>query len=240
MPEHVKSIKSVMVQFNLPVRNEDLPNFRGAVINTTQGNNDLFHNHSDEGVIYRYPRVQYKKINGKAALVCFQEGTEAIHEFFSKTDWSLRLGKEKHEIKVLDIRAHQFNVGIWDSDFRYSMTNWLPLNQENYLKFHKAESLTEKTAILENVLLGNFLTFAQEMNVDTSKKIKAVITRIAREKVLPFHGQLMQSYDLHFSTNLSIPDYVSLGKGASIGFGMVLQERVKRGKDYKYNTYETE
>jgi len=41
---------------------------------------------------------------------------------------------------------------------------------------------------------------------------------------------LMQSYDLHFNTNLSIPDYASLGKGGSIGFGVVLRERENRKK----------
>lgn len=230
MPDHVKPIKTVLVQFNLPVKNEDLPHFRGAVIETTKRNNDLFHNHADEGVIYRYPRIQYKKINGKAALVCYEEGTEAIYEFFSKTNWSLRLGNEEHEIRVEDIKARQFNVGIWDSVFQYKMTNWLPLNQENYQKFHQTESLTDKTVILEKVLMGNLLTFVQEMGVETDINIKAFITRIAREKVLPFHGQLMQSYDLHFNSNLSIPDYASLGKGASIGFGVVLHERSNKKK----------
>jgi hypothetical protein len=224
MPEHVKTIKIVIVQFNLPIRNEDLPHFRGAVIETTKRNNDLFHNHTRDGVIYRYPRIQYKKIKGKAALVCFEEGTEAIHEFFSNTDWSLRLGEAQHEIRVEEIKARQFNTGVWETRFNYRMTNWLPLNQENYHKYQQTESLSGKTVILEKALLGNLLTFIEGMGIETDKKITAIITRIAREKVLMYHGQLMQSYDLHFSTNVSVPNYASLGKGASIGYGVVMQE----------------
>ena len=230
MTEHMKNIRIVTVIFNIPIRNEELPLLRGAVIETTKRVNDFYHNHNDEGVIYRYPRIQYKKIHGKAALVCYEEGTVAIHYFVSNTNWFRRLGNDGREIKVEDIKGRQFNVGIWDSVFKYRITNWLPLNQENYQKYHEAESLIEKTAVLEKVLLGNLLTFAQEMGVDTSKKITAFITRIAREKILPFHGQLMQSYDLHFNSNLSIPDYASLGKGGSIGFGVVLRERENRKK----------
>ncbi len=235
MPEHVKSIKFVIVQFNLPVRIEDLPMFRGAVIETTQRKNDLFHNHGESGVIYRYPRIQYKKIRGKAALMCFQEGTEAIHDFFFQTDWSLRMGEQEHEIKVEEIKAHHYNIGIWENRFDYRITNWLPLNQENYQKYHQTVNLSEKIVILEKALLGNLLTFTQEMGVETSKKITAVITRIDREKVVQYHGQLMQSYDMHFATNVSIPNYASLGKGGSIGYGVVFKEKnLERGKKYNY------
>jgi len=72
MPEHIKSIKTVMVVFDLPIENDELPQFRGAVIETTKRNNDLFHNHTNEGLICRYPAIQHKKIEGKAALVCYQ------------------------------------------------------------------------------------------------------------------------------------------------------------------------
>ncbi len=85
MPEHIKSIKTVMVVFDLPIKNEELPQFRETVIETTKRNNDLFHNHTDEGVIYRHPAKQYKKIGDKAALVCNERGTDAIHEFFANT-----------------------------------------------------------------------------------------------------------------------------------------------------------
>jgi hypothetical protein len=227
MTESIKRIKFISVMFNIPVRNEELPGFRGAVIETTKFSNDLFHNHRDDKVIYRYPLVQYKKIRGKAALFCLEEGTEAIYDFFSNTDWSMRVVDRNEEIRVERLKAGQFNAGVWDSRFFYRMTNWLPLNQENYQKYHQSVYLSEKTAILERVLTGNILTFLEGVGIESEKKVEAAITRIAREKVLYYRGQLMQSYDLHFSANVSLPAYVSLGKGASIGYGVVLPEKIK-------------
>lgn len=119
-------------------------------------------------------------------MVCYEEGTEAIHDFFSNTNWFLRLGNDEREIKVEDIKGRQFNVGIWDSVFKYRITNWLPLNQENYQKYHEAESLIEKTAVLEKVLLGNLLTFAQEMGVDTSKKSQLSLPELPEKKYCHF------------------------------------------------------
>lgn len=36
-------------------------------------------------------------------------------------------------------------------------------------------------------------------------------------------------FDIRFKSNVSLPDYIGLGKGVSIGFGMI--------KDYKNNKY---
>ena len=229
MQQTAKPIKIVTVRFDLPIDYEELINFRGAVIQTTKRRNDLFHNHAEEGVIYRYPAVQYKKMNGKAALMCFEQGTEAIHDFFSNTDWKMRLGDRDVDIRVEDVRARQFTVGVWEHMMQYSLRNWLPLNQENYQKYHNSESYAGKMEILEKVLTGNLLTFCEGMDIHPEKKIRASIYRIVREKRVRYRGQIMQGYDLIFRTNLSIPDYAALGKGSSIGFGVVRHERPHKG-----------
>lgn len=221
MPEHLKTIRTVMVLFDLPIMNEELSQFRGAVIETTRRNNDLYHNHSDEGVIYRYPAIQYKKISGKAALVCYEKGTEAIHDFFSNTDWKLRIGQRQEEVRVLEVKARQFNVGVWENWFDYHLLNWMPLNQDNYKRYHQAESYAEKMAILESVLMGNLLTFCEGMEFRPNKEVKAAITHVKRDKIASYRGQIMQTFDLTFRSNLSVPDYAALGKGASVGFGLV-------------------
>jgi len=231
MPEHLKTIRTVMVLFDLPIMNEELSQFRGAVIETTRRNNDLYHNHSDEGVIYRYPAIQYKKISGKAALVCYEKGTEAIHDFFSNTDWKLRIGQRQEEVRVLEVKARQFNVGVWENWFDYHLLNWMPLNQDNYKRYQQAESYAEKMAILESILLGNLLTFCEGMGFRPNKEVKAVITHVKRDKIASYRGQIMQTFDLTFRSNLSVPDYAALGKGASVGFGLV-----RRKKYHKNNT----
>jgi hypothetical protein len=38
----------------------------------------------------------------------------------------------------------------------------------------------------------------------------------------------MQAFDVEFKTNVSLPDYIGLGKGASTGFGVVVKKREKK------------
>ncbi len=225
MTNHSKEIKIVTVVFNIPVRSEELPLLRGAIIKATNFSNDLFHNHNEEGVIYRYPLIQYKKISGKAALVCLEFGTEAVYDFFSQTNWSLTIGERKEELRVERIKASHFRTGIFDERFFYRMTSWLPLNQENYQRYHQSVHLAERMEILEKVLTGNILTFLEGIGLKSDKVVDAAISRVDRAKVLRYRGQLMQSYDITFSSNVTIPVYTSLGKGTSVGFGMVYPQK---------------
>jgi len=221
MEESLKHLRILTIRFDLPIRYEELSKFRGAIINLTKEKNDFFHNHSETGVIYRYPKIQYKKLGGKAALVCIDEGTEAIHDFFAGFNQPFILGTEVTELKVEDIKANQFNVGVWESSFDYQLANWLPLNQENYQKFNEVESYHEKMQILESVLLGNLLTFCEGIGIAPERPIKASIIRIVKEKRIRYRGQVMQAYDVDIKTNLSIPNFIGLGKGSGLGYGMV-------------------
>lgn len=225
MDNTAKSIAIITVRFNLEVHYEDLALFRGAVIETTGRRNDLFHNHTENGVIYRYPYIQYKRIGGKAALVCFDKGTEAIHDFFSNTDWTMRLGDRDVEIRVEDVRARRHTIAVWENTFNYTLRNWMPLNQENYQKYHSCESFSGKMEVLEKVMLGNILTFCEGFGLHPEKKVKASIRKVMRDKLVWYRGQKMQAFDIEFATNVSLPDYAALGKGASIGFGIVMGKR---------------
>ena len=221
MSENYKQIRTLSIKFDLAIRYEDIPKFRGAVVNLTKEKNDLFHNHSEDGLIYRYPKIQYKKSGGKAAILCLDEGTEAIEDFFAGFNQQFIFGSEAIELKVEEIKARQFNAGLWEETFDYRLANWLPLNQENYKQFHEVESLHEKIAILEKVLTGNLLTFCEGIGITPDRQVKAFIIKIVNEKRIRYRGTVMQSYDVDIRTNISLPDFIGLGKGSGVGYGVV-------------------
>lgn len=227
MPEKYKHLRMLTIRFDLPIRYEELSQFRGAVISLTLEKNDFFHNHSETGVIYRYPKIQYKKLGGKAALICIDEGTEAIHEFFSGFNGQIKLGNQNLELKVEQIKASQINVGAWDNNFEFQLANWLPLNQENYQRYNEVESYHEKIQILENVLMGNLLTFCEGIGIKPERPLKAVITKVVSEKRIKYRGTTMQAYDVDIKTNLSLPDFIGLGKGSGLGYGVVTTKRIR-------------
>jgi hypothetical protein len=226
----LKQIRLLQVIFNLKIKFSEIRFFRGAVIKTTQGKNNLFHNHSPEGNIYRYPKIQYKLINGSASLLCVEEGIEGIQEFFSQTDWKLKIENETREIKVENIKVHQHRVAVWENWFDYKITNWLPLNQENYTKYKALEDLTERINFLEKIMLANILSFLQGIDLYVDEKIEVKIKSIRGERLMNYKDQQMQAFTLVFRTNVSLPNFIGLGKGSSSGFGVIKEIEKKRNQ----------
>lgn len=219
-----KNIRLLTVNFDLELDNSNIPRFRGAVIKTTKEKNDLFHNHSDKGAIYRYPLIQYKRLNGKAALLCIEDGIEGIQDFFSETNWYLDIGSGLKPIKVENLRVRQYRIGVWEKIFSYTISRWLPLNQENYKKYHQLEDFGSKIIFLEKILLANILSFLQGIDLYVENKIEVKIRHILNQRLELYKGQDMQSFNLRFESNLSLPNFIGLGKGSSSGFGIIREE----------------
>ncbi len=223
-----KQVRLLQISFNLSLNFAEISFFRGAIIKTTKGINDLFHNHSASGNIYRYPKIQYKLINRKASILCIEEGIEGIQDFFSNTDWKLQIGDKNNEIKVDTINVRQHRIAIWDNIFYYKIYNWLPLNQDNYIKFKALEELSERICFLERMLLGNILSFLQGIGLFVDEKIEVKIKSIQDEKLMNYKEQQMQAFTLVFRTNISLPNFIGLGKGSSVGFGVIKEIITKK------------
>ncbi len=154
-------------------------------------------------------------------MLCVEEGIEGIQDFFSNTDWKLQIENEKKEIKVENIKVHQYRVAVWDSFFDYKIYNWLPLNQDNYNKFKALEELTEKISFLEKIMSSNIISFLQGIDLFIDEKIEVKIKSIQSERLINYKEQQMQAFTLVFRTNISLPNFIGLGKGSSVGFGVI-------------------
>ncbi|MBW6536431.1 MAG: hypothetical protein K0B11_15585 [Mariniphaga sp.] len=216
-----KNIRLLIVMFDFELEHNDIHRFRGAVIETTRRKNDLFHNHSETGSIYRYPLIQYKRLNRKAALLCIEEGIEGLQDFFAATNWQLDIGDKKQTVKVENLRVRQHRIGVWEKPFRYTISRWLPLNQENYRKYHQLEDFGQKTALLEKIMLANILSFLQGINLYVEEHIEVKMTEILAQRIERYKNQEMQAFSLEFETNVSLPNFIGLGKGSSSGFGVI-------------------
>jgi hypothetical protein len=216
-----KNIRLLTVQFDFPLQFNEINRFRGAIIKTTQGKNDLFHNHSGQRTIYRYPLIQYKCLHGKAALLCIEEGIEGIQVFFATTDWKLDIGNRKQPVKVEKLLVSQHRIGVWRRPCCYTLSQWLPLNQDNYKKYHQLKDFGQKIGLLEKILLANILSFLQGIDLYVEERIQVKISDIFMQSLVSYKGQDMQSFTLKLETNISLPNYIGLGKGSSRGFGIV-------------------
>jgi hypothetical protein len=211
------------IRFVNPLQQKEIVLFRGAVVAMLQNNNVLFHNHTDDGFRYAYPLIQYKRINGRAAIVCVGEGTEAIGEFFSSVRalraTPLQIGNLDFSLELDTVKAEQMLVQVWESEFVYQLRKWLPLNQENHHRFSENEDLKSRCEFLEKILVGNILSFAKGLGIHFDKEVKVSILNFEERGEIRLKMINFASFDVKFKSNVSIPNFVGLGKGVSHGFG---------------------
>lgn len=224
--EMMNKTKVLIIRFENEIRREEIVCFRGAVIHAMENANVLFHNHTDEdGLRYAYPLIQYKRINQKAAIVCLGEGTEAIGEFFAGSNFDVVLGDHEVHLAIDHIDASQCLVQCWDEIFSYHLRRWLPFNKQNYENFQQLESIADKCVFLERLLVGNMLSFAKGLGIRLEQEVVCKITQLSEPMTIVHKGVRLMGFDVEFRTNVSLPDYIGLGKGVSVGKGTVSKKR---------------
>lgn len=214
-------LKTFILRFSTEISLREIPMLRGAIIKATDGENILFHNHDGEKFRYSYPLVQYKRIGGKAAIVFVGEGVDAIADYFKNQVLDVELGNRKTTLELEHADANTTTIGLWNDTFRYTIRKYLPLNNHNYEAYEKAEGVAERCAILERSLTGNILSFAKGIGLHIDGQIDVKITNMSDSTIYIYKGVKMMGFDLEFKSNISLPDYIGLGKGTSLGFGMI-------------------
>ena len=222
----MNKLKMLVIRFKNLINQEELSFFRGAIISTMENANILFHNHEENKFRYSYPLIQYKRINKCAAIVCIGEGTETIGEFFSNCNFDVNIGKRKTTLEIASVKAFQSIVQIWDDLLTYRINKWLPLNQENYLQYMNLESIVDKYAMLEKILVGNILSFAKGIGLHIDKQVICKITDIDDQYIINYKDVNMTAFNAKFKSNISIPNFAGLGKGVSLGFGTITKNEI--------------
>jgi hypothetical protein len=224
----MKKIRILDIEFENEIAVWEVPAFRGAIIETAGRENTLFHNHLGKDYRFAYPLIQYKRIRKKPHLICIEDGVDEVHHFFENKQEGLLLGKREYELKVDSIRLNNFTLQVWDRSFNYFMQDWLPLSQKNYAEFKLLTSEIEKLEFLERILKGNILSFAKGVDWNVDSEIKLRIHDIVRTNIISIKGIKRESYTLNFTSNCFLPNYIGLGKNASLGFGVVWENKKGR------------
>lgn len=220
-----KRIKCLQVYFENEIKPWEVPAFRGAVIATAGKEHILFHNHEKDKFRYSYPLIQYKQIQGKPMIMSLGEGIDEVHHFFEKMQIGIMLGDRPYELKISNIFLQQQIMQVSDKLWDYHIDNWLALNNDNYIKFKSLLSLKEKLEILQKTLIGNILSFAKGIDWTIDKEIKLFITDLHGSSPITYKGQKLLAFFADFKTNVYLPNFIGLGKGASTGFGVVKRRR---------------
>lgn len=218
-------IRYLKIEFSNELAPDDIPKFRAAVIEKTERGSPFFHNHQGEsGFHYRYPLIQYKTLRRKACLLCLQEAIESVPLLFQE-DMVLRIGSREEPFTVERLDMNHAAVDITEHPAAYRLRDWQALNQENYRKYLALPDQAARMAMLEKILTGHLLGFAQGIDWHVPTQLKVQVTKLTGNGRRRFKGQSIETFSLQFTANLSLPDFIGLGKGSSIGFGVVSRIR---------------
>ncbi len=218
----MQNIRTLLISFDVGSHKVPLTAFRGAIVEKVGRNHSIFHNHSEgSGFIYQYPLIQYKTLKGKPSMFCFGIGVDEIHKLFEKQDWKVNLLGKPLDLKVdeLSLKTHSFLLN--GQNYHYTISRWQGLNSANFEKYNALESLIDRIALLEKILTGNLLSMAKGIGWHVDKPIHVKIQNLHAVKPNKFKDIEVITFNLQFFTNVNLPPFIGLGKGASTGFGIV-------------------
>lgn len=221
-----KALRLLSVTFQSTIEPWELPQFRGAMAHKVGLEHEWFHNHNNEDpdkpkLHYRYPLIQYKLHKKHPMLLCIDKGVEEAHHFFAQSDWSLRIGKEQHDMRIQQLNLNEFNIRLLERPQRYRIHNWLALNSDNHKEYHSTLSIAKQMQLLERVLTNHILRFAEGIEWAVPGQIEIAIPELFKVSRISFKGLKKEAFTLDFISNLFIPDFIGIGQGSSLGFGVI-------------------
>lgn len=186
--------------------------------------NPIVHHHNPDGsLIYTYPRVQYKIIDGNCLLVAFDDGIDIVKKVFDEIR-SLDIDENWVEIHSKAIVFKEENFGELDEPIEYLfVTPWLALNEENFEKYKQLDSLQKVKWLLGNILTANLISIAKSLGYTVQKNIYSHVETLKPINVNVKNTQFAGFYG-SFSVNFDVPSLWGIGKSVARGFGTVVKK----------------
>ncbi|MDX2286980.1 MAG: CRISPR-associated endonuclease Cas6 [Bacteroidia bacterium] len=204
----------------------EIPAVRGGISGKVGPKHVLFHNHTQGGLRYAYPLIQYKRIGRRPALICLGDGVDEVHAFFEKRDWSIPVSGRVLDMRVDELDLHRHSLHFSERPYTYYLHQWIALNQENHHEYHELRDPDAQRALLERKLTGNLLSFAKGIGCRVDQQIEARILHLPPSRLAKFKQIQMHAFSPTFETNLHLPLYIGLGGKVSMGYGTLFRPRM--------------
>ena len=220
-------LRLLRVTFDCEIHPKQLSSFRAAIAQKVGLEHEWFHNHDNEkgGFHNRYPLIQYKLKTHlhkmQPMMLCLQEGIEEAHHFFSQPDWQVSVLGQTYDLKVADLHLDQIQIQTWDQSFQYRLHKWMPFNSDNYQEYMNLSGLVAQLRFLEEKLSRQIQSFGESIGWSVPQPLEVKLMSLLKTDYLQYKRVKALVFTIDFESNVSLPDFIGLGKGASRGMGVV-------------------
>lgn len=205
--------------------------FRGEILEFVR-NKGLqhreFHPEEEDGHIKRYPLIQYRILDGKAGIIGIAAGANLVEGF-----------KEAYKGSLINFQGKEYEAPLSESKWsgrvespvgtdsrlhRYAISNWVPFNDKNWIKYQKvSDDIVEGSLLVKQVITGNLLAFLKACGIKPPKEeIVVKIHGFADSGgTVSIHKTELPKFSIEFSTNVSLPSDIGLGRLSAFACGAV-------------------
>lgn len=168
---------------------------------------------------FRYPRLQYKVVDGRGLILGFAEAAEVLAGL--PYPESLHLGRQDFAVSEAGSESGQGRWGLCQTMRPYRwLTPWLILDEEGLAKYFRLKSPHSQKFFLESLLISNLLAISREIGYRVAGQVQAEIKEL-KQITLEIHGGHTMAFGGSFAANIEMPDYFGLGRSVARGYGTV-------------------
>jgi len=194
---------------------------RGAINELLKQEDMMFHNHTENGLSYAYPLIQYKTIEGKAAIIGISDAADHLKQLAKKQTFDVKIGQQQTLLSIDKTEEIFYEPSISDEPKFYLIRRYIPLTDTTYERYRHTLALTDRICMIENAMIGNILSFFKRIGYRCEERIDCAIVNIEHTSWETYKRVKFKCFDLRFVSNVNLPEQIGLGKSTSVGFGTI-------------------
>ncbi len=222
----------------------EIPRWRGAFLEMIGWEEELFHNHNNKDikgekvfstttlakakVHHRYPLIQYYEHKGRGTIIGINEGVPALLKVLDEKELRIKWNGRQQQLKIVNVQkgAHQFK--ILDRPRQYRLDRWMALTQKNHELWKNASSLEVRIHLLNKLLVNHIIGAVKQFGWRwPAGSLDAKLDLLHKMETIRHKGVSIEIFEVTFSSNVALPDGLAIGKGVSLGFGILNTEKNK-------------
>lgn len=214
------TLNLLKVSFDMPIQHSELLAFKKAFQAgfTTQ-------TQPQDSKKPAYPMLQFKTRyeTGKLQPMVMVLGDKigAVREILTRERLEVRFRDRQEQLKVYHSKWLPFELSTKEELQEYQLFKYHAFNQENYQIYQRLKDEVERQEFIRCLLEKHFGAFVKGIGWKPDPPIQIQDLQIKRQQLRPYRSYQAHCFDLSFRTNLWVPEHIGLGKGVSLGFGVL-------------------